>query len=298
MRVLELPPSVGYRDVEVLYRAVSADEPLLFDARRVEWVHPTGMVALLAAAKVARDRSGVASKLTLPEGRKGQGVSSYLGSSGFLRAAREVFDSPLPSTSRRGRRPADTLLEVTSIATNPDVHKVVDHVQSQAAVVLSDRLRYPKTSLVGFSLILAEACQNIVEHAQGSGWVAAQSYKRMPGLPRAAVVVAVSDVGQGFRASLAERHAFRWGDRWGDVTALEAAFHKGLTHSGAPGRGHGIRQIRRQIESWDGLFSVRSGTARIADAPSWDAETPPMEDGLTPFPGAQINIVIPDKAER
>ena len=296
MRVLELPPSLGYGDVEVLYRAVAAGEPLLFDARRVEWVHPTGMVALLAAGTVARDRSGVPSKLALPEGQKGQQVSSYLGSSGFFRAAAEVFDSPFPRMSRRAGRPADTLLEVTPIATNSDVHEVVDRVQAQAAVVLSERLRYPPSALVSFSVILSEACQNIIEHAEGLGWVAAQSYKRMPGLPRAAVVVAVSDVGRGFTASLAERHASRFADRWGDVTALEAAFHMGMTRFAETGRGQGIKQIRRLVERWDGLLSVRSGTARIADAPSWN-QAPPMEEGLVRFPGAQVNIVIPDRVQ-
>lgn len=295
MRVLELPPSLGYRDVEVLYRAVAAGEPTLFDARRVEWVHPTGMLALLAAGKVARDQSGVASKLTLPEGQKGQQVTSYLSAAGFFRAASGVFDLPLAPPLRRPRRPADTLLEITPITTNSDVHKVVEHIRVRAAVVL-ERLRYPDSALVAFSVVLSEVCQNIVEHADGPGWVAAQSYKRMPGLPRAAVVVAVSDLGRGFQASLAERHASRFADRWGDVTALEAAFHLGKTRFADTGRGQGIMQIRRQIGRWDGLYSVRSGTARIADAPSWE-RTPPMEEQLTPFPGAHINIVIPDRID-
>ena len=295
MRVLELPPSLGYRDVEVLYRAVAAGEPLLFDARRVGWVHPTGMVALLAAGKVARDRSGVAPKLTLPEGQKGQQVTSYLGAAGFFRAASEVFDSPFPWSPRRTRRPTDTLLEITPITTNSDVHKAVDKVQSQAEIVLSERLRYPKSALFWFSVILSEVCQNIVEHAEASGWVAAQAYKRMPGLPRAAVVLAVSDLGRGFQASLAERLASRFADRWGDATALDAAFN-GETRFPDTGRGQGIRQIRQRVKGWKGLFSIRSGTARIAHAPEW-GRTPPMEERLTPFPGAHVNIVIPDRAE-
>lgn len=296
MRVLELPPSLGYRDVEVLYRAVAAGEPLLFDARRVVWVHPTGMVALLAAGKVARDRSGVASKLTLPVGPKGQQVTSYLGAAGFFRAASEVFDSPFPWTPRRTRRPTDTLLEVTPIATNSDVHKAVDEVQAQAEVVLTERLRYDSPALAWFSMILSEVCQNIVEHAEAPGWVAAQAYKRMPGLPRAAVVIAVSDLGRGFQASLAERHASRFADRWDDAIALDAAFLQGMTRHPDTGRGQGIKQIRRLVGGWNGLFSIRSGTARIADAPEW-GRTPPMEERLTPFPGAHVNIVIPDRTE-
>jgi hypothetical protein len=37
---------------------------------------------------------------------------------------------------------------------------------------------------------------------------------------------------------------------------------------------------------------MRSGTARIADVPEWD-DTPPLEENLPFFPGAQIHIVLP-----
>jgi len=42
--------------------------------------------------------------------------------------------------------------------------------------------------------------------------------------------------------------------------------------------------------------SIRSGTARIAQVPDWD-DAPPMEERLAPFPGAQICIVLPARAE-
>ena len=71
----------------------------------------------------------------------------------------------------------------------------------------------------------------------------------------------------------------------------------GLTRFPDSGRGHGIQQIRRQVRRWDGLISVRSGTARIADPPSWE-EAPPLVTDLAVFPGAQINIVLPAAEQR
>ncbi len=109
-------------------------------------------------------------------------------------------------------------------------------------------------------------------------------------------MIAVSDLGIGFRGSLADEHSARFGDRWGDVTALEAAFIHGLTRFPDSGRGQGIQQIRKQVGRWEGLLSIRSGTARIADTPKW-SQMPPVEEGLTFFPGAQINIILPEHVD-
>jgi hypothetical protein len=75
---------------------------------------------------------------------------------------------------------------------------------------------------------------------------------------------------------------------------LEAAFIHGLTRFPDSGRGQGIQQIRKQVRRWAGTISIRSGTARIADVPEWD-DTPPLAGDLPPFPGAQINIVLPER---
>jgi hypothetical protein len=52
--------------------------------------------------------------------------------------------------------------------------------------------------------------------------------------------------------------------------------------------------IRRYIGRWDGKLSVRSGTARISIVPSWDDDVP-LEEGLPNFPGAQMQITIPQR---
>ena len=148
--------------------------------------------------------------------------------------------------------------------------------------------------MVQFSVILSEVCQNVIEHAEAPGWVAAQAYNWKKRLGRHVAVIAVSDLGCGFRASLESEYAARFGDRWGDATALEAAFLLGLTRFADTGRGQGIQQIRKQVGRWHGILSIRSGTARIADTPDWSSR-PPLEEGLSHFPGSQINIILPER---
>lgn len=262
----------------------------LFDARHLRWVDPNGMVALLVAGSVAA-RSGEAPRLQLPESSD---VDGYLARMRFHEAARGIFD--FEAASRRGPGPSsDVLLEITSVAANPDVHEVVDRVQGKAGAILSSKLGYPATAVVQFSVILSEVCQNIIEHAEAPGWVAAHAYNWARRLGRFVVVISVMDVGRGFRGSLTDEHSARYGDRWGDTTALEAAFLHGLTRFPDSGRGQGIQQIRRQVRRWDGAISIRSGTARIGQVPEWD-DTPPLVDGLAPLPGAQISIILPAKS--
>ena len=294
MRVVEVPPSLDYRSIESLYDKIDVGSPgpVLFDARRLRWIDPNGMLALLAAGKVA-GASGATPRISLPSRQE---VTGYMDRMGFARAAAKVFTPPPRGARHLPSRTSDVLLEITSITTNSDVHAVVDRVQSRAGAILSKTLRYPAAAVVQFSVILSEVCQNIIEHADGPGWVAAQSYNWTKRLGRHVAVIAVSDLGRGFRASLADEHSARFGDRWGDVTALEAAFLLGLTRFPDTGRGQGIQQIRKQVARWRGLLSIRSGTARIADTPPW-SRNPPLQDGLRHFPGAHINIILPERID-
>jgi hypothetical protein len=149
---------------------------------------------------------------------------------------------------------------------------------------------------MGFSMSLSEACQNVVEHAGRGGWVAVQAYnwtKRRVG--RWVVVISVADAGQGFRASLETSRARAIaGDRWSDGDALEAALTQGHSRHAEPGRGQGLKGIKSYVHRHDGRLSIRSGTSRISLLASWN-DGVPREDGLSPFPGAQLQIIIPEK---
>lgn len=293
MNVLPAPASLDNQTIDAFFDAVAQSDPgrTLFDARHLRWVDPNGMVGLLMAGTVAGKKHGAMPRLELPDSTD---VMGYLSRMAFFEAAKGVFELDEPAR-RTPARASDVLLEITPIAANADVHQVVDRVQSRAGAILTSKLGYPSTSVVQFSVILSEVCQNIIEHAEAPGWVAAQAYNWARRLGRYVLVISVMDVGRGFRGSLGDEHSARYGDRWGDTTALEAAFLHGITRFPDSGRGQGIQQIRKQVRKWDGAITIRSGTARIGQVPAWD-DTPPMVDGLQSFPGAQISIVLPAKA--
>lgn len=290
MNVIALPGNLDHRSLDDILDATMrlAEGRVLFDARHVRWVDPSGLLGLLSAGRYAHDREGLVPRLQLPDSSDVQG---YMARMGFFRAADGVFELD-HNPPRRPAGSSDVLLEITPITTNSDVHEVVDRVQRTAGAILTRTLHYPMTAVVQFSVILSEVCQNILEHAEAPGWVCAQAYNWQKRLGRHVLIVAVSDLGRGFRGSLADEHSARFSDRWGDATALEAAFIHGLTRFHDTGRGQGIQQMRKQVRKWNGAISIRSGTARIADVPDWD-DAPPLTEGLEAFPGAHIQLLLP-----
>jgi hypothetical protein len=297
-RVATVPATLDERGFDALVQAIAdaeeaADggEPdeLLFDARHVRWADPYGMTGLLAIGAHLRGL-GQTPLLRLPEAPE---VTSYLGRMGFFRLAAEPFELHGETRVRRGEA-SSVLLEITPINSHEDVHGVIDHVMDRAGAILTDRLHYSRVDAGMFSMVLSEVCQNIIEHAEAGGWVGIQTYNWAKRLGKQVVVIAVMDLGVGFRGSLAREHAARFSDRWSDATALEAAFIHGTTRFRDPGRGQGLKQIRRRVTGWGGKVSIRSGTARIADIPEWD-DAPPLQQELARFPGAQILIVLPAK---
>jgi len=225
-------------------------------------------------------------------------TAGYWARTRFFEHAAELYDIIGKVPRARGGE-SSVLLEITPIAKSDDVHEVVGRIQQKATQILVKELNVDPKATMGFAMTLSEACQNIVEHAGRGGWVAVQTYtwkKRLQG--RRVVVIAVCDAGVGFRQSLESAHGRRLDERWGDGRALEEAVLRGVSRFQDPGRGQGLAGVRRYIGRWQGKLSVRSGTARIAIVPSWDEDVP-LEEKLPNFPGAQIQITIPEHvAER
>jgi anti-sigma regulatory factor (Ser/Thr protein kinase) len=290
-RVVEVPAQFDDRTFDQFVRSygVPQGERLLFDAHGTQWASPYGLTSLLAAGHLLADQSPERPLLTIPNDRD---VARYWTRAGFFRYAAECFEI-------HGRIPrvpvsteSDVLLEVTPVRGADDVHGVVARIQERSAQILSHELGLEAQATMGFAMALSEACQNIVEHAGTSGWVAVQTYNWRRKLGRRVVVIAVADAGVGFRRSLETMQAKRFGDRWGDATALEAALIQGVSRFRDPGRGQGLAGIRRYVKRWGGKLSVRSGTARISIVPPWDDDVP-LADGLPPFPGSQVLLIIP-----
>jgi len=291
--VITVPPSLDDATFEQILEPLSRlqrDDKVLIDARHARWASPYGLTALLTLAQTRLERPSLA----VPEA---DDVALYWARAGFFKYASDLYD--IVGSVPRGRQsePA-VLLEVTPVNASEDVHTVVDKVQQRAQSILVNELKLDATATMRFTMALSETCQNIVEHAEHGGWVAVNSYrwqKRLGG--RRVLVIAVCDAGRGFRASLESAPARPRSDRWDDGMALEEAVMRGVSRFRDTGRGQGLAGVRRFIGRWDGKFSVRSGTARLAIVPTWDDDVP-LQENLPAFPGSQIQITIPERVDR
>jgi anti-sigma regulatory factor (Ser/Thr protein kinase) len=291
-RVLEVPPVLDDAAFETLVAAAARDDEAsgrtLVDARHVRFADPYGMIGLLALGEVL-GRDGDPPILQLPISTE---VMSYLQRMGFVQQSQQIFE--VAATSRvREVRESTVLLQITPIRSHEDVHGVVEAInEGGVSALLSGQLNYSPMDAISFSTLLSEVSQNIIEHADAAGWVGIQTYNWQKRLGRKVAVISVMDLGIGFTGSLAREQAPRFGDRWSDATALEAAFIHGVTRFRDPGRGQGLKQIRKKVGVWGGKIAIRSGTARISDVPAWD-DAHPMETELAYFPGTQILVVLP-----
>jgi anti-sigma regulatory factor (Ser/Thr protein kinase) len=290
--VIAVPPSLDDESFEQVIEQLallSPEQKVLIDARHTRWASPYGLTALLALAQSRTERAA----FTGPES---EDTASYWQRAGFYRYAEELFDihGHVPR-ARSGPAESNVLLEITPVAQSGDVHGVVERIQSRAQAILVHELNLDPQATMRFAMTLSEVCQNIVEHAGRGGWVAVQAYQYRKRLGRRVVVIAVCDAGVGFRKSLESAPGRQLSDRWDDAMALEDALIRGVSRFRDPGRGQGLAGVRRYVGKWDGKLSIRSGTARIAIVPSWDDAVPLAED-LPLFPGAQVQITIPERA--
>ncbi|MBA2457911.1 MAG: hypothetical protein H0V43_03015 [Gemmatimonadales bacterium] len=295
-RVIEVPTHLDDHSFEQFAAGFGAwppEEKLLVDARGAQWASPYGLIGILTAGQAVAEARRERPLLTVPTSDE---VKRYWARVGFFRHAAELFElhGRVPKASATG--PSDVLLDVTPIRAMDDVHQVVEKVNEAALRILHGELGLERNATMGFSVALSESCQNIVEHAGTGGWVAVQVYTFRRRLGRRVAVIAVSDAGVGFRRSLESAHAKRFGDRWSDGTALEAALIQGVSRFRDPSRGQGFGGIKKFLDRWKAKISIRSGTARLSIVPVWDDDVP-LADHLAFFPGAQVQITIPAHEE-
>ncbi len=291
-RVIEVPAHFDDRSFDQFaggFGAWPPEEKLLIDARAAQWASPYGLIGILTAGQAIAEANGERPLFTVPNS---EDVKRYWTRIGFFRYAVELFEvhGRVPKSVATG--PSDVLLDVTPVRAMEDVHQVVENISETASRILHGELGLERGAVGRFSMALSESCQNIVEHAGTSGWVAVQVYTFRRRLGRRVAVIAVSDAGIGFRRSLESSHAKRFGERWGDGAALEAALIQGVSRFRDPGRGQGLAGIKGFLDKWKGKISIRSGTSRLSIVPAWDDDLP-LADRLPFFPGAQVQITIP-----
>lgn len=259
----------------------------VIDLTEAAFIDPCGMVGILEIGEVLKS-TGLKKALRLPRSEE---VLKYLERMDFFKFADDYFelDPPKPKLSGKYLRSSysDVLLEITPIEKSDDIHFIVGRVKERAHSILAKHLNYSERAIHGFIVALSEVCQNIVEHSGNRGFVGIQKY-HFQNMDKNIVKIAVMDTGIGFKNSLSDRFLLR-----NDLHAIEKALIEGASRYVDEGRGHGLAAVKRFVNQWKGKLSIRSGTARLSIIPKW-SRGKEKEFGLTHFPGAQINIMLPE----
>ncbi|MBI5025547.1 MAG: sensor histidine kinase [Nitrospirae bacterium] len=262
-------------------------ESSIINLQDVTFIDPYGMVGFLEIGELLK-KEGIKKTIILPESEE---VQKYLERMDFFKFANRYFnlEPSKPQISGRYLRSSysDVLLEITPIEKSDDIHYIVGKVKGRANAILKKHLHYDEKAINGFIVALSEVCQNIIEHSETKGFVGIQKY-HFQNMNKNVVKIAVMDIGVGFRKSLSERFALK-----NDLDAIEKALLHGASRYTEKGRGHGLAAVRRFVNQWNGKLSIRSGTAKLSIIPDW-AWGKEKEVKLAYFPGAQINIMLPE----
>ena len=263
------------------------------DLHKVKFIDPFGMIGLLEVGRYLKSCS-VLPQLSLPRREE---VTKYMDRMDFFKACYGIYQFMHPFSWPQERflrsHRSDVLLEVTPIKGSDDIHAIVEEVEKRAESILRINLNYDSRAIDLFVVALSEICQNIPEHSQDMGFVSIQKYYFGRRLGKNVVKIAVMDLGIGIRKSLTEKYASSFGERWNDFQAIRLALFERASRFSDPGRGHGLSEVRKLVQKWNGKISIRSGTARLVLAPTWDS-TAQHQTGLSLFPGTLISIILPE----
>jgi len=269
---------------QVLHRLEKSSE---IDLQEVSFIDPYGMVGLLEIGEIYKPKDN-RKLLHLPESEE---VLRYLERMNFFKIAPRyfTFEPSKPQLSEKYLRSSysDVLLEITPIEKSDDIHFIVGKVKDRANAILTRHLQYDERAINGFIVSLSEVCQNIIEHSETKGFVGIQKY-HFQNMEKNVVKIAVMDTGIGFRKSLSERFSLK-----SDFDSIEKALLHGASRYADEGRGQGLAAVRRFVNQWNGKLSIRSGTAKLSIIPEW-AWGKERVSKLTHFPGAQVNILLPE----
>ncbi len=262
---------------------------LVIDATRTLWVDPAGLVSLFVVGAWVREAGLPRPHLLVPENRDAR---AYWSRMGVARHAGEYFDvhGDLPSSEARPDSPLITLTRLT-----PDVDGSVGEdplgdLLDRVIGLLRSQLGLGAARAMATAMELVDVAAEMMEDSGTAVWYAAQAYSWRARLGRRVVVLALGCHGYEPRVALEERHAGRYGPRWNDATALEAALLHGVTRF-ADSRPRGFSGLRRAVSRLDGKLTVRSGTARISLVPDWD-DGEPLVTGLPEQPGTVVWVVV------
>ena len=217
---------------------------LTSDLSRAEWVSPTTMVALAAQAHRARD-AGEAFVVRGPVRPDPASYAARMRLGAVLRSLGATHD--LPATIERDQRA--NLVELTAIRTGEDADRL-------AALVFHKLERHDPELASALHRSIGEVGQNVPEHADAVGYLAAQTMPR-----RNELLVAVADAGVGLLHTLARRGAAD------HATAVALATEPAVSEFDGPTRGAGLPTTLRLIRQVKGSVYIASGDAAVRHRP-------------------------------
>ncbi len=263
---------------------------VVLDFDNVSFADPSGMVMLLEILRYLSSE-GVTPKIRCSEEKD---VYSYMERMGFWAKAEDLKLYSGPTSRHNERGHTDVLLEITEIRERKDVHRVLKRVRRAAEEILLRHLHYDRDEVSRFMTSISEVCQNILEHSGDWGYVAIQKYRYERTLGKNVVKMVVSDLGKGIKSTLGQEVREKIDAEWTDRVAIEEALYNSRSRFDDPGRGHGLTSVRTSADRWNGLLSIRSGTARVSMVPDW-MNAPDVVESLPFFPGTQVVLMLPEK---
>jgi len=154
----------------------------------------------------------------------------------------------------------EVLLELTPITSTSDVSRVTAVVIERLKHILQSHLGYDERDIHNVSSAISEACDNICDHSQGEGIVAAQRHTSRAGVPF--VAIGVADSGIGIRESLSCSYPEM--ATLSHEHAIQSALQKGISGKGNEDRGFGLPHIKQIVQNYSGRLQIRSGSARLS----------------------------------
>ncbi len=216
---------------------------------------------------------------------KDEDVQSYLERANAFQEMRGLcqLDQSVEHLRYHGRYPTKKLVEIRPLEVEGQVRAIAECFSA----ALKAHRNVSTQIIDAVERILYETLQNIPEHADPhrtlgvhNGLAALQRYSSR-------LCVSVGDLGIGIRESLTDNPQFP-PDKYDHARAIEAAI-TGASRHGDCGRGGGLMSVMSAVKNLGGSLSIRSGNAivRVDDLFGQLAEA------CAPFPGTQVDIVVP-----
>lgn len=245
--------------------------------RDLQFIDPFGMMMLLSYIRylsMVLDRVWV----YLPRNEK---VLQYLNRSGFLREI-APFASLIPNLPISYlERDEIWLIPVQVFREEDDVPALVQlFIQSIQKLMQSEQQPLTRDQRL-FCTLLSELCQNIPQHSRDRGYIAVQSYR---GQTSREIHIALADLGIGLRGSLSQNHPVQ---HWSEVEVLHFALQQGTSASNELGRGHGLANVVKSLQPFQGKFYLRSGSGLLSIRQGKET----YQD-TNFFPGVQVGLVL------